>query len=1311
VFFYTYTGARADISGRGFLGFKSQTMIDSRNNAKVQTLFQTAFPYTGMVSQQDQYRTDGFGQWRLISHTVNTPAFTPLDASVNNQRYFPYVASTATDTYEVGWAKEFALITQSSASFTYDTYGNLTALTSTVTDKDSTAPQSPTYNQSWTTTVTNTITPNTATWCLGLPTQTAVTKSATGVSAITRTTAFTPDYAMCRMTQQLVEPNSPTYKVTTTYAYDDDAGNPAPDFGNITSMTVTGINMPARTTTVDWGATGQFPISVINPLLQLTAAGYDYNKGVQTSQTDPNGLITVWEYDSFGRKNKETHKDATNTAFGSFAVWNYADCASVSGGCQNGDPNSLATGINKMVVTATVKDAGGVAISDQLTYLDQLDRPIVTKSKLLNGGYSRVGVQYDSLGRKYRQTAPCDAASCSAYWNTYGYDAFNRVTQMQRPTSASNPAAQYTNVSYQGMTTVTTDPQGKISTQITDPNGWMRQTQDANGYAINFTYDAFGSLKTVIDSASNALFSASYAYGIGAFQTQTVDMDLGTWNYTPDALGQVANYTDAKGSLFTMTYDSLSRPLTRSVPGQATARWIWGTNAAAREIGQLAKQCVDTSVDCSTAAIRESYLYDSAGRLSQKDILAAGTTYSYNYAYNNASGSLDTLTYPTSTSGYRLALKYAYQNGLLQQVKDNAASTIFWQANAMNPMGQITQETLGNGIVTNRNYDAVTGWINTLQSGVGGGTGVQNEAYLFDKVGNVTQRQNNTLGLTESFYYDNVYRLDYSQLNGVTNLDMTYDNLGNITNRTDMASNATWTYDATKKHAVLQAGSSSNVYTYDANGNAISRNGWTLAWNKSNALTSISKPGFSFSFSYDGNNQRWRQVNSDIWDTTTTIYLGGLLEKTTSASYGTADWRHYIKVGSQTVAVYSRKGDGGTALRYVLEDHQGSIAKITDTAGATYVSESFTAFGDRRNPATWSGAPTSGDTNNINAVTRFGYTGQEALGSLGLTHMNGRVQDAITGRFLSPDPYITQPGNTQNYNRYSYVYNNPVSFTDPSGYSSLKTGDYDENGALVIVITQGCCDSLSGSFSGSWGSYAQNPVNNPNIFQQNYESYVSAHPETTACSSCNSPLADPFANTLVDYGAEKDRAMAQLMAEVAAESRRLAEERSASGNLSSRTDQAATISTDVQAGASFTRAAIDATTSTINPKAVPAVLTGLKMTGQVVRVAGAVNTAAGVVKVGVQLRVGDVRGATKTVAQNSAQALLGGTGTLAGSFVAGPPGAWVGGGAGTWLGGTDLVGKPIANTVDQLFDKLNDDFFHMTQEIYYMIGCPVCSGP
>ena len=43
------------------------------------------------------------------------------------------------------------------------------------------------------------------------------------------------------------------------------------------------------------------------------------------------------------------------------------------------------------------------------------------------------------------------------------------------------------------------------------------------------------------------------------------------------------------------------------------------------------------------------------------------------------------------------------------------------------------------------------------------------------------------------------------------------------------------------------------------------------------------------------------------------------------------------------------------------------------------------------------------------------------------------MYDTVLGRFLSPDNYVQDPYNTQSFNRYGYVWNNPLSYNDPSG--------------------------------------------------------------------------------------------------------------------------------------------------------------------------------------------------------------------------------------------------------------------------------------
>ena len=93
-----------------------------------------------------------------------------------------------------------------------------------------------------------------------------------------------------------------------------------------------------------------------------------------------------------------------------------------------------------------------------------------------------------------------------------------------------------------------------------------------------------------------------------------------------------------------------------------------------------------------------------------------------------------------------------------------------------------------------------------------------------------------------------------------------------------------------------------------------------------------------------------------------------------------------------------------------------------------------------RDPTTWQtyafgATPTSTD------ITDKGYTGQQQLDALGLIHMNGRVQDPYSGRFVSADPTVPDPFFSQAFNRYAYVYNNPMNSVDPSGFDPNANPD------------------------------------------------------------------------------------------------------------------------------------------------------------------------------------------------------------------------------------------------------------------------------
>jgi len=136
---------------------------------------------------------------------------------------------------------------------------------------------------------------------------------------------------------------------------------------------------------------------------------------------------------------------------------------------------------------------------------------------------------------------------------------------------------------------------------------------------------------------------------------------------------------------------------------------------------------------------------------------------------------------------------------------------------------------------------------------------------------------------------------------------------------------------------------------------------------------------------------------------------------------------NYIFAPDGLAAIYEKVSN---KLYFVASDALGSINMIVDGTTGNIVSDmSYDAWGRRRNAQDWS-------YNNISvsSITDRGYTMHEMLDNFDLINMNGRAYDPLVGQFLSPDPFVQSPANPQSYNRYAYCLNNPLKYTDPSGY-------------------------------------------------------------------------------------------------------------------------------------------------------------------------------------------------------------------------------------------------------------------------------------
>lgn len=1027
---YTYAGAQLNLEGRGLAGFDKKVTTDSRTGNEISEFFIREFPHRGRIYKKE-LRLDDNTLVQEVSFTWDK-----LTVLAAENSYFPYLKQSIEKNFEAEGIANSDQINEITIDVEVDTYGTPDKTTRTSIEHSAAngIHSQATYTEiSELTSITN----STTTWCLGKANTVESRNSstlATG-SQITRTTNMSWDTGQnCRLDSVTVEPGDVKYELTTSLDYDS--------FGNVDSRIITGVGITSRSTTINWGTTGQFPVSETNELGQVSQLNWDYRFGVPDTITDPNGLDVIRDYDDFGRLTKLTQSDDTFTDFTLTA-------------CNSG--NSYCSTSDVRVVTearSTLNETTGTEIRSDHVYMDQMDRPILEATESMDGSQSYIRTEFDAEGNVKKRSFPYFLGTPK--YVEYDYDLIGRLKEVKRDVSDTDSSSQFTKVYYEGLTTKTVDAESREFKIINDVLGRQVRTVDPLGFHVSFDLDAFGSIVKVLDSDSAVLQTSSYEYGIRPFRVSTADADMSAsistenWVYKYNSLGELTGYDDDAnpGDTATFTYDKLSRPLTR-VESEGTTTWTWGSSASLKNIGRL--QSV------SSSGVLEEYFYDGNGRISQFKNTLDSNLYQYDYTYGSTNGYLASITYPAINS-QRSSIDYIRAHGWLSEIQNASDGSTIWKAQSRDARGNVTSRQASTSAnvwsLETSNYDPVTGWLTERDLVADDGSSedlVFDYEYVYTKTGNLNRRTRlDDLGakwLEELFYYDSVGRLDYGtyEANGggvTTHLNLSYLGNGNTDTVQHLGdpSATSYQYSSSKTHAATDFGS--DTFSYDDNGNMDDRNGNSATWTSYNKPLTINGDNGSYStFSYGPSRARYKHVRKYNSNPVETIYYAGLSE-----DHG--ELRHNVVADGRIVAQITHDGTNESWLSF-HNDHLGSIIAKT-SPGTSSDQAFFSATGVRKVHDDWTTnwTPPSGGWTHSE-----GFTGHEQLYHLSLVHMNGRVYDSDIGRFLSADPLVPGRAYSQAYNRYSYAFNDPLTYTDPSGFVPCFDG----------VSTQ-ICVNLVGTF-------------------------------------------------------------------------------------------------------------------------------------------------------------------------------------------------------------------------------------------------------
>jgi len=976
---YSYSGAQYHLQGKGFLGFLGTTVEDVSRNITVNN---TYFPFT----------PSGFFQ--LLLQTKNTYTGSGIvDSKSYTYKFdqnFLSIAPLCNNTY-VSQLLDHDLLhgNSSTTSSTEDEKGNATQ----VIQDDGAGHVSTTTN----------VYDNTS---YAIPVLLSSTSGRTGYNGTYSHVTVYDNFNSVAQPQRIDVDNG---KSTTALTYHS--------FGPVESSTTTGDQVAASPNSSNtYDPLGRFVVSqktTVNGHDLLTSATYDDLYGNVLTQTDVNRLVSRFTYDGFGRLAETVSPTGEKTDV------NYS-------WVQGNVP------VNFLYQVTTAQEG----VAPVTTFYDELMRSVRKQTLGFDGKtFTNVDQVYNSIGETVKTSEPYYAGNQVIY-STFTYD------ENFRTKSINKPSGELINYLYNGNTMATYINSGsgtKVTSKTVDASGMLISSSETNetggqvgpGTSPTLTYTYHNSLQpaTVLNNTTNSQVVIQYD-NIGRKISYT-DPNSGQTSFTYDGLNRVLSQTDQKGNTHTMTYDELGRMLTNSGP-EGLITYTYDNKANGK--GMLGSISVPSG---GSLTGNQDFTFDEFSRVKTQTQSTLNTddnkSYTTSYSYDNLNRVVK-MSYPNAYGSQPFSIQNTYTDqGYLQKVSNASDNSVIWQCTAYTEYNQVLSAVLGSGGTVTKTYSSdglsTLKEVKTAQPSVSGAlSNVFDYSYNFDASnGNLLSRKDNMRNLSESFSYDYLDQLGTVTLSTPmgtgTSLSMGYAISGNVTMKSDAGS--TFDYQGAQPNAVT--GVESPTAAMPSSPQTVSYNPFLMA---SNISQGTGSSVYSIDYTYGPDHMRKYSVLKSNGNVQKTVVYAGSYEKVTVGSM--VYEVHYIPTPDGVPAVSVRTNNSRDHIYYLQADHLGSVMNVYDPAAKRIIYEqSFDSWGRLRDPNnSWAyGTP----ANALPWLIR-GYTGHEMLPEVGLINMNARLYDPLLGRMLSPDQVLSSPAEPQAYNMYTYCSNNPLKFTDPTGY-------------------------------------------------------------------------------------------------------------------------------------------------------------------------------------------------------------------------------------------------------------------------------------